>query len=69
MSVEDEQFTSEEVVAQLRQVCKGLGIQKPCEETLKNIRELVEKDGENALTMTELRKALENALKELNERK
>lgn len=69
MSAEEEQFSSEEVVAQLRQICRGLGIQKPCEETLRSIRELVEKEGENAISMAELRKAMENALKELNERK
>jgi hypothetical protein len=66
MSTEEEQFNSEEVVAQLRHICRGLGIQKPCEETLKNIGQLVEKEGENALSMNELRKAMENALKELN---
>lgn len=69
MSSEEEQFSSEEVVVQLRNICKGLGIQKPCEETLRSIRELIEKEGDHSVTMTELRKALENALKELNERK
>jgi Ca2+-binding EF-hand superfamily protein len=56
-------------VVQLRNICKGLGIQKPCEETLRSIRELIDKEGDHAVTMNELRKALENALKELNERK
>lgn len=65
----DEHFNSEQVVQQLRGICKNLGIQKPCEETLKSIKELIEKDGDNNLTLTELTKVMTNALKELNERK
>ena len=69
MSAEEELFSSEEVVAQLRQVCQRLGIQKPCEETLRSIKELVDKEGDNSVSMGELRRVMENALKELNERK
>lgn len=64
--ISDEQFNSEQVVQQLRSICKNLGIQKPCEETLKSIKELIEKDGDNNLTLAELRKIMVNALKELN---
>ena len=62
-------FNGEQIVEQLRHVCRNLGIQKPSEEILKSIRELIEKDGENHISMSELKKVMENALKELNERK
>lgn len=48
----EETFTSDEVVEQLRQICKNLDIQKPCEETLRSIHKLIESEGDKKITMT-----------------
>lgn len=45
-----EEYTAEEVVLQLRLLFKNLGVQKPSEETLQQIKEVIEKDGTNKIT-------------------
>jgi hypothetical protein len=60
------EFSGEEVVQQLRLLFKNIGVERPCEDTLKGIKELVEKDGNNLITFQELRKVLENAVSTLD---
>lgn len=53
----------------MREACRSIGIQKPCEETLAKIKEVIEKEGENAVTLTELKAIMERVFKELNLRR
>lgn len=62
----EDTFNSQQIVQMLRQICIDLEINKPNEEILKSIKELVEKDGGNNITATELKKIMENIVKELN---
>lgn len=49
-----EEYNADEVVLKLRTILKTLGIHKPCEETLLEIKKLIEKDGDNRVTNLEL---------------
>jgi benzoyl-CoA reductase/2-hydroxyglutaryl-CoA dehydratase subunit BcrC/BadD/HgdB len=62
----EDTFNGQQIVQMLRQICIDLDINKPNEEILKNIKELVEKDGGNNITASELKKIMENIVKELN---
>lgn len=46
---------------------ENLGVEKPCEETLRNIKELIEKDGNNRISYVELKKVIESAVSNLQE--
>lgn len=63
--VEKEEYNGEEVVAQLRLLFKNLGVEKPCEDTLRGIKELIEKDGSNTISYVELKKVIEAAVRGL----
>lgn len=51
----------------MRLLFKNLGVEKPCEETLRSIRELIEKDGNNKISYGELSKVIEKAVENLQE--
>lgn len=62
-TVSEDTFNGQQIVQMLRQICIDLDISKPNEEILKNIKELVEKDGGNNITTSELTKIMENIVK------
>jgi hypothetical protein len=62
-SICEANFNGQQIVQMLRQICIDLDINKPNEEILKSIKELVEKDGGNNISATELKRIMENIVK------
>ncbi len=62
MSEGGEFMNAEEFQSMLRVWCLGIGINKPPEELLHRIKELVDKEGENRITQDEANRTLERVL-------
>ena len=52
---------------QLRLLFKNIGVEKPCEETLKSIEELVIKEGNDLMSHNELRRVIASAVETLKQ--